>query len=71
MFRLLRKVWATMNVPSEIQSLLETSFLSQQQFSQRDDLKLQVRFFQAKSANLHNWADALKLGVERVIKELN
>lgn len=71
MFRLPGKVGATINVPDEMQSLLANDLLRQQQLRQRDVSERNANFFQAEAAKLDNWADDLKLGLEREIKELD
>ncbi len=71
MFRLPGNVGSTMNVPDDIQPLLEKNLLRQQQLLQRDVSERNAKFFEAEAAKLDNWADDLKLGLEREIKELD
>lgn len=71
LFRLAGTTGATMAVPGEILSSLETILLRQQQGIQRDVSERNAKVFEAEAAKLDSWADDLKVGLEREIKEID
>jgi len=59
------------SLPSETFGLLNGSFHHQQQGIQRTISERNARFFEAEADKLDGWADDLKVGLEREIKEID
>jgi hypothetical protein len=58
-------------VPQGIASLLEEGTRRQQKRIQRDISERNTRFFEAETEKLDGWADDLKLGLERELREID
>jgi superfamily II DNA or RNA helicase len=59
------------DIPQEISHTLESQTARRQQAIQREVSERNARDFEAEAAKLDSWADDLKLGLEREIKELD
>lgn len=57
--------------PSEISASLAASLAEQQDKIRRDISERNARFFEAEADKLDGWADDLKVGLERELKELD
>ena len=62
---------AEVSIPSETNTTLDTVISQRQKEVQRTISERNARFFQAEAAKLDGWADDIKLGLEREIKELD
>ncbi|MBL8171303.1 MAG: DEAD/DEAH box helicase, partial [Acidobacteria bacterium] len=58
-------------VPADVVHQLDVETAQQQQTIQREVSERNARFFEAEADKLDGWADDLKLGLEREIKELD
>jgi adenine-specific DNA-methyltransferase len=57
--------------PQDVSTVLGDALLSQQQKIRRDISERNARFFEAEANKLDGWADDLKVGLERELKELD
>ncbi len=57
--------------PNDVASALADALLVQQQKIRRDISERNARFFEAEADKLDGWADDLKVGLERELKELD
>ncbi len=60
-----------MQIQADAQSVLETHGKVRQKTIQREVSERNARFFEAEAEKLDGWADDLKVGLEREIKELD
>jgi ERCC4-related helicase len=59
------------NAPQDVSSALAAALLTQQMNIRRDISERNARFFEAEADKLDGWADDLKVGLERELKELD
>jgi hypothetical protein len=59
------------NQQQDVSSLLADALLAQQTKIRRDISERNARFFEAEADKLDGWADDLKVGLERELKELD
>jgi superfamily II DNA or RNA helicase len=71
LFTLPGKTGSQMVVPNEVLNSLEAITRRRQQAIQRSVSERNARYFEAEAAKLDGWADDLKLGLEREIKEID
>jgi adenine-specific DNA-methyltransferase len=71
LFTLPGKTGSQMEVPNEVLNSLEAITRRRQQAIQRSVSERNARYFEAEAAKLDGWADDLKLGLEREIKEID
>jgi superfamily II DNA or RNA helicase len=71
LFRLPAVVIGAAKVPADLEQELSMQNGSRQEAIQRTISERNARFFEAEAVKLEGWADDLKLGLEREIKELD
>jgi len=59
------------NEPDDVAMLLADALLAQQENIRRGISERNARFFEAEAEKLDGWADDLKVGLERELKELD
>lgn len=65
------QIGSACRLPEEVFSLLEAQTLEHQQTIQREVSERNARYFELEADKLDGWADDLKLGLEREIKEID